>query len=128
MTPETSLTSESISEAPGKDSGNSGMYLIPEFLKPSKADPGEPVRILLSEAVSRHLTATGESAFVVIGKASLPDNPGRWALHLVPVDLQLACQACEVATGQRKPGRRIIPPAIAEDALQGHPSAGNPVS
>jgi hypothetical protein len=53
---------------------------------------------------------------MVIGRASHPDDPARWILHLVPVDMQLSCQACEVATGVRKPGRRIVTPAIATDA------------
>ncbi len=74
------------------------------------------LRILLDPATSDALSATGESAFLVIGKASLPSDPSRWALHLLPVDMQLACQACEVATGLRKPGRRIITPAIDKDA------------
>jgi hypothetical protein len=81
---------------------------------PGKA-PGH-VRILLSQTASDHLTATGESAFLVIGKASLPADPGRWVIHLVPLDMQLACQACEVATGTRKAGKRINPPATATDA------------
>jgi hypothetical protein len=36
-------------------------------------------------------------------------------IHLVPLDMQLACQACQVATGTRKPGKRIVTPAIAPD-------------
>jgi len=73
-------------------------------------------RIPLGPRASEALTATGESAFMVIGRASHPDDPSRWVIHLVPVDMQLACQACEVATGVRKPGRRIITPAIDTDA------------
>jgi hypothetical protein len=83
------------------------------------------LRILLDPATSDALSATGESAFLVIGKASLPSDPSRWILHLVPVPMATAAAACEVATGARKPGRRIIPPAIAKDAPQGHPEAGN---
>jgi hypothetical protein len=83
------------------------------------------LRILLDPATSDTLSATGEAAFFVIGKASHPDDPSRWVLHLVPVDMQLACQACEVATGARKPGKRINPPATAPDALEGHPMAKN---
>jgi hypothetical protein len=73
--------------------------------------------LLLGQRASEALTAAGESAFLIIGKASFPDDPSRWVLHLVPLDLQLACQACEVATGARKPGKRIITPATAPDAL-----------
>jgi hypothetical protein len=76
----------------------------------------DPLRILLGQRASDHLSATGESAFLVIGKASLPSDPSRWILHLVPLDMKTACEACEVATGARKPGRRINPPAITTDA------------
>ena len=85
----------------------------------------DSIRILLDQATSDALSATGESAFMVIGRASHPDDPSRWVIHLVPVDMQLACQACEVATGARKPGKRINPPATATDALEGHPMAKN---
>jgi hypothetical protein len=86
-----------------------------ETAKTPGSAPGH-VRILLSQTASDHLTATGEAAFLIVGKASHPDDPSRWVLHLVPVDMQLACQACEVATGARKPGKRITPPATVKDA------------
>jgi hypothetical protein len=87
-----------------------------ETAKTPGSVPGH-VRILLSQAASEALTATGESAFLVIGKASLPSDPSRWVIHCVPLDMKAACEACEVATGARKPGKRINTPAIATDAL-----------
>jgi len=57
-----------------------------DLTAPPQAKTGR-TRILLSEAVSRHLIETGESAFIVIGKASWPDDPKRWALHLVPASV-----------------------------------------
>jgi hypothetical protein len=82
------------------------------------------LRILLDPATSDTLSATGEAAFLMIGKASLPDDPSRWVIHLVPVPMATAAAACEVATGTRKPGKRINPPAIATDALEGTLEAG----
>jgi hypothetical protein len=83
----------------------------------------DSIRILLDPATSDTLSATGESAFIVIGKASHPDDPARWVIHLLPVPMATAAAACEIAMGIRKPGRRIIPPAITTDASQGHPEA-----
>jgi hypothetical protein len=82
--------------------------------QPEPTEPGR-VRLLLGQRASEALTTTGEAAFLIVGKASHPDDPRRWVIHLVPVDIQLACQACEVASGARKPGRRIVPPAIDTD-------------
>jgi hypothetical protein len=62
----------------------------------------DPLRILLGQRASDHLTATGESAFLVIGKASLPDDPSRWILHLVPVPMATAAAACNVAIGTHR--------------------------
>lgn len=45
----------------------------------------DPVKILLSQAASDALLAVGE-CFVIGGKSSHPDEPGRIALHFVPVD------------------------------------------
>jgi len=67
-------------------------------------------RILLSEAASRHLDATGERCFIVASRAMRgteePQTMGRWALHLVPCSIADANAAVRVATGQsteRKP-------------------------
>jgi hypothetical protein len=73
----------------------------------------EPIRILLSEAASRHLTETGEKCFAVIGKASHPDNPARWILYLMPCDIPTADAACRVARGiskERRPRDSTTPP------------------
>jgi len=97
-----------------KESSKSSISLDTGLAGPPP-NPGQ-VRLLLGQAASDYLTATGESAFLIVGKASHPDDPSRWVIHLVPVDMQLACQACEVASGTRKPGKRINPPATAPDA------------
>ncbi len=82
------------------------------------------LKILLSEQASAALLSAGE-CFAIAGKSSHPEIAGRVVLHLVSIPKAQADAACEVALGVRKPGKRIIPPAIAEDALEGHPSAGN---
>jgi hypothetical protein len=65
----------------------------------------EPVRILLGERASEALTAAGADAFVVIGRATYPGDPTRWAIHLLPVPMNLACDAIAVATGEVKASR-----------------------
>ena len=74
------------------------------------------LKILLSEQASAALLSAGE-CFVICGKSSHPEIAGRIVLHLLPLEKQLADQLCEIALGQRRPGRRIIPPAITTDAL-----------
>lgn len=74
------------------------------------ATTADSIRILLDPATSDTLTATGESAFLIVGKASWPDDPSRWVLHLVPCPMATASAACEIALGQRKPGKRIQTP------------------
>jgi hypothetical protein len=73
------------------------------------------IRILLNEADSAHLLQSGE-CWMIAGRSSHPEIPGRIVLHLLPLEKQLADQLCEIALGQRRPGRRIIPPAIDKDA------------
>lgn len=89
----------------------------PHFLNGGKTNPCLPedkghLRILLSQAASDHLTATGESAFLIAGRASHPDDPTRWALHLASCPMATASAACEVATGARKPGKLIVTPEV----------------
>ena len=72
-----------------------------ETAKTPGSAPGH-VRILLSQSASDHLKATGESAFLIVGKASLPDDPTRWILHLVPLDMKTATAACNVALGTHR--------------------------
>jgi hypothetical protein len=73
-------------------------------------------RILLSQAASEALLAAGE-CFVIAGKSSHPEIAGRIVLHLVSIPKAQADAACEIALGLRKPGRRIVTPAIDKDAL-----------
>lgn len=68
----------------------------------------EPQRILLGQHASDALTATGEKVFVLIGKASHPDDPSRWAIHLVPCDMKQATDAIEVATGKATAKRKRL--------------------
>ena len=60
------------------------------------------VRILLSRTASDALTATGEQAFAVIGRASYPDDPTRWVIHIAPVSFETAHDACEVLLGTKR--------------------------
>lgn len=69
----------------------------------------DPVRILLSQAASEALLAAGE-CFMIAGKSSHPEQPGRIVLHLVPIDKARADAACLVAMGQ---ARAVKPRATA---------------
>jgi hypothetical protein len=62
----------------------------------------KPIRILLSEAASAHLTATGEACFIVIGKASHPDDSSRWVIHLQPCDIGTANDANRIINRTHK--------------------------
>lgn len=80
----------------------------------------EPTRILLSEAASKHLLKAGE-CFMIAGKSSHPEQPGRIVLHLVPIDKPLADAACLVAMGQARATRPRSTPAAKVGAATGHP-------
>ena len=99
------------------------LYLIGGKTDPCSTEAKGHRRILLSQAASDHLTATGESAFLVIGKASLPDDPTRWVIHLLPVTMKTACDAIAVATGEARATRPRVKaspaPADALTALSG---------
>lgn len=60
----------------------------------------EPTRILLSEAASRALSATGESCFTIVTRCSHPENPKRWVIILEPVPLEVMRAAEAVALGK----------------------------
>jgi hypothetical protein len=77
-------------------------------LSTCKPSPG-PIRILLPEGASSHLTAAGESCFAVVGRQSHPDDPTRWILHLIPCDIGTANDAVAVAQGHAT-ARRIKRP------------------
>jgi hypothetical protein len=73
------------------------------------------IRILLSEAASLALTESGERAFTVLCKASHPDHPGRWVIHLAPVEWKTACDASSVLLGTHT-ARKIKPAATPAPA------------
>jgi hypothetical protein len=79
-------------------------------------------RILLSEEASKHLIEAGE-CWMIAGRSSHPEIAGRIVLHLLAIPKAQADAACEIALGLRKPGKRIIPPAIATDEPQAPSSA-----
>lgn len=74
----------------------------------------EPQRILLGPSASQALTDAGPSVFLVIGRASWPEDPSRWVLHLVPVDsIKTANDAVSVARGEATVRRPKAPKAGA---------------
>ncbi len=73
---------------------------------PGVAAPKGVVRILLSKAASDALTAAGEGAFAIVGKATSPDDPSRWVIHLAPVEWETAVAACNVLLGTHRAIRR----------------------
>jgi len=65
----------------------------------------EPIRILLSEAASRRLDATGERAFTIVHRVMRTEEPGtagRWAITLAPVEWQTARDASAVLMGKAR--------------------------
>ena len=85
----------------------------------------EPIRILLSEAASAALTASGERAFTILCKASYPEQPGRWVIHLAPVEWETAVAASNVLLGSHK-AVRIKAPATAAPATATAQPANTP--
>lgn len=79
----------------------------------------QPIRILLGVKASAALTAAGESAFLIAGKASWPDDPSRWVLHLVPADMKQAADACLVALGQARAVKPRMPKPAGKSATCG---------
>ena len=74
-------------------------------------------KILLSESASKHLLEAG-SFFAVIGRGSYPEHDGtRLVIHVLPCDYQTAAAAVEVATGQRKAGKRIVTTPVPPEAV-----------
>lgn len=77
----------------------------------------EPVRILLSETSSRYLLEVGE-CFIVGGKSSHPEIPGRIVLHLLPIPMKQAADACLVAMGQARAVKPRMPKPARESATR----------
>ena len=67
----------------------------------SKLVPGL-IRLVLGRSASEALTAAGERAFAIVGRASYPEDPSRWVIHLAPVDFPAAQDACEVLLGTKR--------------------------
>ena len=61
----------------------------------------QPVRILLGEKASKALLESGE-CFMIGGKTSHPELPGRIVIHLVPIPKEQADAACLVALGTHR--------------------------
>lgn len=62
----------------------------------------KPVRILLSEAASRHLEGTGRRFFSICGMEPSADNLGRFVIYLTPWPDQLAAEARSVLLGTHR--------------------------
>ena len=88
---------------PGKgQSGNDN------FTPPIEVIAGQ-TRILLSDAASRHLEATGEACFVIVSKTRHPEKPGRWVIHLAPAPLATVRDAEAVLFGEARAVRIRTP-------------------
>jgi hypothetical protein len=61
-----------------------------------------PQKIILGKTASEALTRSGENAFLVIGRASHPDEPGRWVLHIVPATVDQLNNAHRVIVGTHR--------------------------
>jgi hypothetical protein len=62
----------------------------------------KPIRILLSEAASKHLEGTGETCFRIIAADMSNEHPGRFVIHLAPCSLGVARQAEGVLLGTHR--------------------------
>lgn len=60
----------------------------------------KPIRLTLDPEQSETLTDAGANVFLVIGRGSWPDSPGRWELWIVPSTVKQVDAAVRVATGQ----------------------------
>ena len=58
-------------------------------------------RVLLSESASKHLLEAGD-CWMIAGKSSHPEIPGRVVIHLLPLDMKTATAACNVALGTHR--------------------------
>lgn len=119
------LANQGFPEIPEWSQNNSGTdpaKLVPESQIPLESGTGTnhesgTVRILLSEQASRHLTATGERAFVVASRVMRTEEPetlGRWALHLIPCEIAAANAAVGVALGRTRAVRIKASPATPD--------------
>ena len=57
-------------------------------------------RILLGPTASALLSETGEKCFAILTRATHPQDPTRWVIHLVPIDWPTAQDADAVLFGR----------------------------
>lgn len=93
--------SGTIGNVPASEAGQGqrGVYIIPPVSRPLPSM--DRVRVILDEETSRTLLDMG-TAFIVGGRASHPDSGTRVALHLVPIDREMADQLCGILMGTHK--------------------------
>ena len=70
--------------------------------------------ILLSQAASDALSASGEKSFALVHRAGHPDS-GRWMVSLAPIEWQLAVDASPVLLGTHR-AVRCKPAEISQSA------------
>ena len=95
------------------EKGHGGIKVVSPPAQPDPLEAPGVRRLLLSEAASRYLEATGEDAFQIISKASYPATPGRWVIYLRPVPMAVAAAACDVLSGKAR-AVRIKPVKVAK--------------
>ena len=82
------------------------------------------VRIALSEVASDALRAAGE-AFVIVGRGSYPEAPGRMVIHCLPIPKRQADAACRVAMGTHRAVKIKTPDASNTRARAREPKTGS---
>jgi|GEM_PF-6463188 len=65
-------------------------------------EKGAVIRILLSEAASRHLDVAGPQAFAIVSRDMSDERTGRWVISLAPVEWETARDASAVLVGSAK--------------------------
>jgi hypothetical protein len=121
-------------EFPEKDSSNSSKSLVTGILESPETGGAKPpafpviepqagtVRLLLSAPASQALADAGESCFVIVSRATWPEDPKRFVIILAPCPLDIARQAEGVLLGTHT-GRRV---KAAEGASKRHSGAFSP--
>jgi hypothetical protein len=107
--------------------GQRGVCIYPPMSCPVPCDGGR-LRIILDQQSSEALTATGGSAFMVIGRASHPDDPARWVIHLLPARWQPLPQLAKWPQAPGNPAGASSPPPSTRTRHRGiqRPGIGHP--
>lgn len=102
MSPESPISPDWISgQGRERESRKSSISLDTGLWTTPNPRPPEPVKIILGESATKALLEAGE-CFLIVGKGSWPDSPGRMVIHCLPIPKEQADAACHVAMGSHR--------------------------